>query len=106
MTNKPRPYLSLKDAFSVIKFTLEKNFFKNDIYNILSENLTLIKIIGNIKKYKKKVKLKYHKSKLVNQYPYFISNQKFSLEAFKLKSKISNDIKLTLKQFKYLSNEM
>ena len=35
-----------------------------------------------------------------------ISNQKFSLEAFKLKSKISNDIKLTLKQFKYLSNEM
>ena len=64
------------------------------------------KIIRNIKKHNKKVELKYRKSKLVNQYPYLVSNQKFSSEAFKLKSKISNDIKLTLKQFKYLSNEM
>ena len=104
--DKPKPYLSLSDAFSVIKFTLEKNFFKNDIYNILSENLTLKKIIGNIKKHKKKVKLKFSKSQLVNQYPYLVSNRKFSLKAFKLKSKIFNDIKLTLKQFKYLSNEM
>jgi len=106
MMDKPRPYLSLTDAFSVIKFTLEKNFFKNDIYNILSENLTLKKIIANIKKHKKKVKFKYHKSRLVNQYPYLVSNRKFSLKAFKLKSKIFDDIKLTLKQFKYLSNEM
>ena len=106
MIDKPRPYLSLKDAFSVIKFTLEKNFFKNRIYNILSQNLTLRNIIKSFKKYKKNVKIKYQRSKLINQYPYMISNQKFSLEAFKLKSKISNDIKSTLKQFKYLSNEM
>ena len=106
MTNKPRPYLSLKDAFSVIKFTLEKNFFKNDIYNILSQNLTLENIIKSFKNYKKKVKLEYHKSKLVNQYPYMVSNQKFNSVAFKLKSKISNDIKFTLKQLKYLNNEM
>ena len=59
-----------------------------------------------MKEQKKKVKLKYRESKLVNQYPYLVSNQKFSLKAFKLKSKIFNDIKLTLKQFKYLSNEM
>lgn len=106
MANKPRPYLSLKDAFSVIKFTLEKNFFKNDIYNILSQNLTLESIIKSFKKHKRKVKLEYHKSKLVNQYPYMVSNQKFNIVAFKLKSKISNDIKSTLKQFKYLNNEM
>jgi nucleoside-diphosphate-sugar epimerase len=106
MTNKPRPYLSLKDAFSVIKFTLEKNFFMNDVYNILSQNLTLTNIIKIFKKNKIKVKLEYHKSRLVNQYPYMVSNKKFSLEAFKLRSKIANDIKLTLKQFKYLSHEM
>ena len=43
---------------------------------------------------------------MVNQYPYMVSNHKFSSEAFKLKSKISDDIKSTLKQFKYLNNEM
>jgi len=106
MDNKPRPYLSLRDAFSVIKFTLEKNFFRNDTYNILSQNLPLKKIIKYFSKYKKKVKIKYQKSKLINQYPYTISNRKFNFEAFKLKSKISNDIKSTLKQFRYLSNEM
>ena len=106
MENKPRPYLSLQDAFKVIKFTLEKNFFRNDVYNILSENLPLKKIVGYFKKYKKRVKISYQKSKLINQYPYTISNSKFSHEAFKLKAKISNDIKLTLKQFRQLSNEL
>jgi len=45
MMNKPRPYLSLRDAFKVIKFTIENNFFNNETFNILSENLTLKKII-------------------------------------------------------------
>ena len=106
MSNKPRPYLSLKDAFSVIKFTLEKNFFKNDVYNVLSENLTLENVIKNFKNHKRKLKIKYHKSKLVNQYPYMVSGNKFNSGAFKLKSKISDDIKSTLKQFKYLNNEV
>ena len=106
MTNIPRPYLSLKDAFAVVKFTLEKNFFRNDIYNILSQNLTLASIIKIFKKNKIKVKVKYHKSRLINQYPFMVSNKKFSSVAFSLKSKIAEDIKLTLKQFKYLRHEM
>ena len=105
-SNKPKPYLSLKDAFLVIKYTLEKNFFKNEVYNILSENLTLETLISYYKKSKRKIKIKYQKSKLINQYPYEISNEKFTKEAFRLKSKISNDIKLTLNKFKYLSNEV
>ena len=30
--NQYRPYLSLKDAFKVFKFCIEKNFFHNDIF--------------------------------------------------------------------------
>tara|TARA_X000001036_G_scaffold402552_1_gene408425 strand:+ start:458 stop:1390 length:933 start_codon:yes stop_codon:yes gene_type:complete len=104
--NKPKPYLSLSDAFLVIKYTLEKNFFKNDTYNILSENLTLQQLISYFKKNKKKISIEYQKSKLINQFPYEISNKKFTNEAFKLKSKISNDIKIILNKFKYLSNEV
>ena len=97
--NKPRPYLSLKDAFKVIKFTLENNFFKNEIFNILSENLTLRKVISLFKKYDKNIKIKQTDSKLLNQYSYHISNNKFNNEGIKLKSKIENDIKNTLKIF-------
>ena len=106
MMNKPRPYLSLRDAFKVIKFTIENNFFNNETFNILSENLTLKKIIGYFKKYKKTIKIKYEKSKLVNQYSYRVSNEKFTRKALILKSNINHDIKFTLKMFRNISNEM
>ena len=106
MMNKPRPYLSLRDAFKVIKFTIENNFFNNETFNILSENLTLKKIIGYFKKYKKTTKIKYEKSQLVNQYSYRVSNEKFTRKALLLKSNIYHDIKFTLKMFRNISNEM
>ena len=106
MMNKPRPYLSLRDAFKVIKFTIENNFFNNETFNILSENLTLKKIIGYFKKYKKTIRIKYEKSKLVNQYSYRVSNEKFTRKALLLKSNIYHDIKFTLKMFRNISNEM
>ena len=58
MMNKPRPYLCLRDAFKVIKFTIENNFYNNETFNIISQNLTLKKIIGYFKKCKKTVKIK------------------------------------------------
>ena len=106
MMNKYRPYLSLKDAFLVIKFTIENDFFKNETFNILSQNLTLKNIIGYFKKYKKNIKLKFENSALINQYSYKVSNVKFAKEGFYLKSKIQYDIKSTLKIFKGLNNDL
>ena len=54
----------------------------------------------------KKIKIKYEKSKLVNQYSYKISNKKFTRKAFLLKSSIYYDIKSTLKVFRNINNEM
>ena len=106
MMNKPRPYLSLRDAFKVIKFTIENNFFSNETFNILSANLTLKKIISCFKRYKKTIKIKYEKTKLINQYSYKVSNEKFTRKALLLKSNICRDIKSTLKMFRSINNEM
>ena len=106
MMNKPRPYLSLKDAFKVIKFTIENNFFNNETFNILSQHLTLKKIISFFRKYQKTIRIKHVKSKLINQYSYKISNKKFSQRALILKSNIHHDIKSTLKIFKNINNEV
>ncbi len=103
MMNKPRPYLSLTDAFKVFKFTIEKDFFNNETFNILSENLTLKKIISYFKSYKKSLKIKYENSKLINQYSYKVSNKKFTNMAFQLNSSIKQDIKTTLKIFKNIN---
>ena len=106
MMLKPRPYLSLKDAFRVFKFTIEKNFFNNNTYNILSENLTLKQIIFYFKSYRKNIKIKYEKSKLINQYSYKVSKKKFTNQGISLNSKINIDIMNTLKLFKNLNNEV
>ena len=106
MMNKPRPYLSLTDAFKVLKFTIEKDFFNNESFNILSNNLTLKTIIQYFRKYKKNIKIKYENSKLINQYSYKVSNKKFVDRAFNLKANIGNDIRSTLKIFKDINNEM
>ena len=104
MMNKPRPYLSLRDAFKVVKFTLEKNFFSNEIFNIISEHLTVKQIITFLKKYGKKVRVNHIQSQLINQFSYKISNNKFEKKGFVLKSLIKDDIKSTLKIFNGISS--
>ena len=105
MMNKPRPYLSLADAFKVFKFTIENNFFQNDIFNIVSQNLILKKIIAYLKKSKSEIKIKYEKSKLINQYSYKVSNKKITKKGLIIKSSIFKDINSTLKILKNINSE-
>mgnify|MGYP005991562729 FL=1 len=98
--NQFRPYLSLKDAFKVFKFTIDKDLFKNNIYNALSENCTVNQIIHKIKKYKKKIKIKFVYSEIMNQLSYHVDKKKLNKEGLNLKNKISEDIKDTIKLLK------
>ncbi len=95
-----RPYLSLRDAFKTFKFTIENDFFKNDIYNVLSGNFTVKQIINKIKKYKKNIKIKFVASKIMNQLSYHVSKKKINQVGLKLNSKIDKDINETIKLLK------
>ena len=101
--NQYRPYLSLKDAFKVIKFCLEKDFFENDVFNVVSANLTVKQIINKIKKYKKKIKVKIVFSKIMNQLSYHVDKSKIISKGVNLENKIDNDIKDTLNLLRNLS---
>ena len=98
--NQFRPYLSLKDAFKVFKFTIDKDLFKNNIYNALSENCTVNQIIQKIKRYKKNIKIKFVYSEIMNQLSYHVDKKKLNKEGLNLKNKISEDIKDTIKLLK------
>ena len=92
-----RPYLSLKDAFKVFKFSIENDFFKNDIFNVLSGNYTVNQIIKKIKKFKKKIKVKFVTTAIMNQLSYHVSQKKLNNEGLVLKTDIEKDIKETIK---------
>ena len=98
--NQYRPYLSLTDAFKVFKFTLEKDLFKNDIYNALSENCTVNQILQKIRKFKKNIKVKFVSSKIMNQLSYHVAKDKLDNEGLYLKNKIIYDIDDTMKLLK------
>ena len=98
--NQYRPYLSLEDAFKVFKFTIEKDLFKNDIYNALSENCTVNQILQKIRKFKKKIKVKFVYSKIMNQLSYHVDKKKLNNEGLYLKKKIIIDIQDTMKLLK------
>jgi UDP-glucose 4-epimerase len=98
--NQFRPYLALGDAFKLFKFTIENNFFKNDIYNALSENCTVNQILHKIKKYKKKIRIKFVSSPIMNQLSYHVDKKKIINEGFLFRNKIETDIKNTLNLLK------
>ena len=95
--NQYRPYLSLHDAFKVFKFCIEKDFFKNEIFNALSGNYTVSQILKKIRKYKKNIKVKLVKSAIMNQLSYHVSSKKLERNGLYLKGNIEKDIKKTLK---------
>ena len=94
--NQYRPYLSLRDAFKVIQFSIEKDFFNNDIYNALSGNYTVNQIIEKIRKRKRNLKIKLVNSEIMNQLSYHVSCKKLNREGLYLNNKIDKDINDTL----------
>ena len=100
--NQYRPYLSVRDAFKVFKFCIDKDFFKNDIYNALSGNFTVNQILKKIRKYKKKIKISFVKSEIMNQLSYHVDDTKLKNEGLILSANLDKDVKDTLDLFKYL----
>ena len=95
-----RPYLSLEDAFKLFKFCIEKNFFENDIYNVVSNNFTVNQIINKIKKFKKNIEITYVSSAIMNQLSYHVDKKKLSNRGLFLNSNLDRDIANTLNLFK------
>ena len=100
--NQKRPYLDLNDAIRCIKLIIAKNLFYNDIYNVITNNITLKDLITIIKKYKK-IKIKKVSNKIMNQLSYEVSDKKINELGFKPKGNIGLQIKKTLLLFNGLN---
>lgn len=99
--NQIRPYLSITDAFKTIKYIIEKDLFKNDIFNILTQNYSVKDIISLIKEYKYKPTIKFINSKIMNSYSYIVSKEKITRLGLNLGGSIKNDIQNNLSLFKH-----
>lgn len=90
-----RPYLSLKEAINALHFIIDNDIFNNQIYNVLSINVTVNDIIEEIKLYMPGVRTNFVDAKIMNQLSYTVSNKKFSDLGFKFDGKL-NEISETI----------
>lgn len=97
-----RPYLSLDDCIAAFNYILSKELFSQNIYNIVTDNLTVNDIIKTIRLYIPRLKCKLVKSPIMNQLSYQVSGQKFIRQGFTYRSDIQTNIMETINKLKQI----
>lgn len=102
--NQKRPYLDIDDATKALAFIINKNIFDGEIYNILTENLTVKQVIHSIKRKIKKIKIKYVNNQIMNQLSYEVLNKKFKNKGFVFNGNLQKSISKTINILKNSNN--
>jgi UDP-glucose 4-epimerase len=80
--DQKRPYLDLHDAVRALKFVVQQQLYDNQIYNVLTDNLTVRDIIDGIKRHVPQVQIEFVDSRIMNQLSYMVDRSKFVSRGF------------------------
>ena len=81
--DQKRPYLELGDAVEAIRFVLRTDLFDNEIYNVLTDNVTVRQITDAIRKYVPNLCIELVESQIMNQLSYTVAKSKFESRGFR-----------------------
>lgn len=96
--NQYRPYLALSDAIRAIQHVINKEIYDGQIYNVLTDNISLQRIISTIEEIGgRPARIEYVDNPVMNQFSYEVSKLKFEKSRFEYQGSIREDISNTLK---------
>jgi UDP-glucose 4-epimerase len=96
--NQYRPYLALSDAIRAIQHVIGEEIYDGQIYNVLTENISLQGIISTIEEIGgRSARIEYVDSPIMNQFSYEVSKLKFEKTGFDYQGSLHEDISSTLK---------
>lgn len=96
--NQYRPYLALSDAIRAMQHVITNEIYDGQIYNVLTGNLSLQKIISTIEEIGgRPARIEYVDSPIMNQFSYEVSKLKFEETGFEYQGSLNEDISDTLK---------
>ncbi len=100
--DQKRPYLDLDDSIRFINFFIdnENPKFFGEIFNVLTNNSTVMELIDIIKKYVLHVQIKLVKNPIINQQSYEVSRKRVEQQGFTFKGNMEKSIKETVEIFK------
>jgi UDP-glucose 4-epimerase len=99
-----RPYLELQDCIRAIKFILQKDLFDGQVYNVVTQNLTVKDIVDTIRREIPSLKVEFVKNKIMNQLSYEVASDKFRARGFSSSGSIDQGIGETIRQFTAIVN--
>jgi UDP-glucose 4-epimerase len=94
--DQKRPYLDLSDAINAIAFVIKNIPFDGQIYNVLTDNLTVSNVVEVIRQYIPSIKIDFVDNKIMNQLSYEVSCQKLINQGFSFQGNIMNGIGETI----------
>ena len=102
--DQKRPYLDLHDAGRALKFVIQRDLFDNEIYNVLTDNLTVREIIKVIQQYVPDVQIELVDTRIMNQLSYTVDCAKFRSRGFEFKGDLRTGVENSIAQLKALAS--
>jgi len=98
--NQKRPYLALSDAIGAIIYFIKNKLYDREIYNVLTDNLTVNLIVETIGQFIPQIHINHVDSEIMNQLSYEVSNRKICKVGFEFTGNIGENIIETIKLFR------
>lgn len=98
--DQKRPYCGLRDCINAINFFVSNDIFDNQIYNIITTNLTVRDIVEEIKRHVPEAEVSFVDSPMMNQLSYEVSNRKSREKGFIYDDNIEDQMVLTLQRLR------
>ena len=90
--DQKRPYLDLSDAMNAIAFVIKNIPFDGQIYNVLTDNLTVRNVVEVIEQFIPSIQVDFVDNKIMNQLSYEVSCEKLMAQGFSFSGNIKNGI--------------
>jgi nucleoside-diphosphate-sugar epimerase len=91
-----RPYLDLGDAVEAIKFIIQKELYDGRVYNVVTTNSSVVRIVDIISRYVNEISIEYVDTQIMNQLSYNVSNNRFCDLGFVFKGDLEQGIRRTI----------
>ena len=98
--DQKRPYLALSDAVNLLKFIITNDLFDRQVYNAVTDNLTVRSIIKILERYTNDIAIKYVDSEIMNQLSFEVLNTRLKDKGFRFSGNVEEGIRETLELIK------
>ena len=95
-----RPYLDLHDAVRALQFILKRDLFDRQIYNVLTDNLTVNDVVEALRALVADLRVSLVDAQIMNQLSYTVKNDRFRALGFEFTGNYQQALTETVKSLK------